>query len=358
MRGCIILNFSKSIKIVDLFCGMGGLTIGSLQAAKELGLDFEISFACDIDKAASGFYKKNFEKYLRKYYQGDISNIINDEFVTTLTKLERKIAKNLKDIDFLFAGPPCQGHSNLNNHSRREDPRNALYLNTIKFIQLCAPKYFIIENVPSVVHSKESVTERSKKLLLNYGYEVEELVVEFKMLGLPQSRKRHVMLGSLRGDLQAVVAGIYTNEKSMLCDVLGDLVGMESNSIFDSPSKMSEVNLRRADFLYSTDSYDLPNELRPRCHQGQHSYKSMYGRLKWNDVAQTITGGFGSMGQGRFLHPLERRVITPHEAARIQGLPDWLDYTCVSKRSELQKMIGNAVPPALSKRFVLSTQGR
>lgn len=352
------MNLSKSIKIVDLFCGMGGLTIGSLQAAKELELDFEISFACDIDKTTSDFYSKNFERYLKKYHQGDISKIISDDFLNVSTPFERKIAKSLKDIDFLFAGPPCQGHSNLNNHSRREDPRNALYLNTIKFIQLCTPKYFIIENVPSVVHSKESVIERSKELLLGYGYDLEEVVIEFKMLGIPQSRKRHVMLGSLNNDLQSVIDGVYTNESSMLCDVLKDLIGIESKEIFDTSSKMSDINLKRADFLYSTDSYDLPNELRPPCHQGKHSYKSMYGRLKWNDVAQTITGGFGSMGQGRFLHPLERRVITPHEAARIQGLPDWLDYTCVTKRSELQKMIGNAVPPALSKRFVLSTQGR
>ncbi|MEE4719340.1 DNA cytosine methyltransferase [Pseudomonas alliivorans] len=352
------MKLNKSLKVVDLFCGMGGLTIGALQAAQELNLEFEITFACDIDKTTSIFFAENFKRYLKKYYQGDISEIISDDFLNQTTTFEKKISKTLKGTDFLFAGPPCQGHSNLNNHSRREDPRNALYLNTIKFIQLCTPKYFIIENVPSIIHSKESVTERAKKLLLGYGYEVQELIIEFKRLGVPQSRKRHVMLGSLNGDLQSTIAGIYTDEKFNLGDVLADLVGIESKEIFDSPSKMSATNLERAEFLYSTDVYDLPNELRPPCHRGQHSYKSMYGRLKWEDVAQTITGGFGSMGQGRFLHPLEKRVITPHEAARIQGLPDWLDYTGVTKRSELQKMIGNAVPPALSKRFVLSTQGR
>jgi DNA (cytosine-5)-methyltransferase 1 len=337
---------------------MGGLTIGALQAATDLEVDFEISFACDMDDATSKFYSKNFEGKLKDYYQGDISQIISDDFSNAVTPFERKIAKSLRNTDFLFAGPPCQGHSNLNNHSRREDPRNGLYLKTIKFIQLCVPKYFIIENVPSVVHSKESVVDRSKQLLLGYGYKVEEVIVDFKMLGIPQGRKRHVILGSLNGDLDSIIKNIYTNEKAVLSDVLRDLVGLESNELFDSASKMSAVNRERADFLYSTDSYDLPNELRPVCHQGQHSYKSMYGRLRWDDVAQTITGGFGSMGQGRFLHPLEKRVITPHEAARIQGLPDWLDYSSATKRSQLQKMIGNAVPPALSKRFVLSTQGR
>lgn len=352
------MSIGNSIKVVDLFCGMGGLTIGALQAAADLNVDCEISFACDMDDAASEFYNRNFAKNLKEYCHGDISKIIGDDFSRIETTFEQGVIDRLKGTDFLFAGPPCQGHSNLNNHSRREDPRNILYLRTIKFIGLCLPKYFIIENVPSVVHSKESVVEKSREVLLEHGYQVVEAVIDFKMLGVPQGRKRHVIFGSLSDDLDSVVSSIYTNERFVLSDVLHDLVGLRSENIFDSPSSMTAVNKARADFLYSTDSYDLPNELRPLCHQSKHSYKSMYGRLKWDDVAQTITGGFGSMGQGRFLHPLEARVITPHEAARIQGLPDWLDYSGVTKRTSLQKMIGNAVPPALSRRFVLSAQGR
>lgn len=351
------MKTTKTIKIVDLFCGMGGLTIGALQASAEMNINCEISFACDMDESTSDFYTKNFGSNLKSYYQGDISDIICNDFSMNMTEFEEEIPEKLADIDFLFAGPPCQGHSNLNNHSRREDPRNALYLKTIKFIKLCLPTYFIVENVPSVIHSKESVVTRSIELLLSYGYQVQEMVVDFKLLGVPQGRKRHVIFGSLNNDLIDTIANIYTDKLVVLADVLSDLLGITNKEMFNSASKMSKDNIERANYLYSTNSYDLPNELRPACHRGTHSYKSMYGRLRWDKVAQTITGGFGSMGQGRFLHPIEKRVITPHEAARIQGLPDWLDYSGVRKRSQLQKMIGNAVPPPLSKNFVLSTQG-
>ena len=73
----------------------------------------------------------------------------------------------------------------------------------------------------------------------------------------------------------------------------------------------------------------------------------MYGRLRWDQPAQTITTGFGSMGQGRYVHPARRRTITPHEAARLQTFPDTFDFGDVTSRKALAKMIGNAVPPLL-----------
>ena len=75
----------------------------------------------------------------------------------------------------------------------------------------------------------------------------------------------------------------------------------------------------------------------------------MYGRLNWQLPAQTITSGFGSIGQGRYMHPSLARALTPHEAARIQGFPDYFDFSAVVKRAGLATMIGNAVPPALSR---------
>ncbi|UVL00520.1 DNA cytosine methyltransferase [Pseudomonas sp. B21-048] len=352
------MSVRSTINIADLFCGMGGLTIGAIEAIQELNRTPNIKYACDIDQGAASFYIKNFSNHLKKFHSGDISELISDNFSATPNNSEKKIISENKNIDFLFAGPPCQGHSNLNNHSRRNDPRNFLYLRTIKFIQLTQPKYFLIENVPSVIHSQESIITKSMLLLEKFGYSTREVVIDFMRLGIPQSRKRHVIFGSLNGDLDRVIDGIYTEQRNNLSDVLGDLTTFTGTSLFDTPSKMTKENLLRAEYLFETDSYDLPNELRPPCHQGKHSYKSMYGRLKWDNVAQTITSGFGSMGQGRYVHPLMKRVITPHEAARIQGLPDWLDYSGVTLRSNLQKMIGNAVPPALSKRFILSTLGR
>src|SRR6185312_3602501 len=102
-------------------------------------------------------------------------------------------------------------------------------------------------------------------------------------------------------------------------------------------------------FLFEHGLYDLPNNQRPECHRdGNHSYRSVYGRLRWTEPAQTITTGFGSMGQGRYVHPQRRRTLTPHEAARLQTFPDWFDFGKETRRGVLAKAIGNAVPPFLT----------
>jgi len=101
-------------------------------------------------------------------------------------------------------------------------------------------------------------------------------------------------------------------------------------------------------WLLDNNAFDLPNRLRPPCHQGDHSYVSMYGRLKWDEPAQTITSGYGSLGQGRFMHPTLPRTLTPHEAARLQGFPDYFTFGSALTRTEAAVIIGNAVPPALA----------
>ncbi|CAK3550924.1 DNA cytosine methyltransferase [Vibrio sp. 10N.222.54.F12] len=331
------------MRIVDLFSGLGGLTIGALQAAKKLGLDFEIYLASDMEPSCSTFYQSNFHDYIKHFHDSDIT-LLN---VNDLPKAK---------IDYLFAGPPCQGHSDLNNRSRRNDPRNNLYLETVKVIQHLKPSYFLIENVPSVIHSKQGVVSQ---LIEKLGglYHVQELVVDFERMGIAQSRKRHILLGSIKPIESNILSSIYEQQDAQtLKDAIYDLVTVKQDTMFDTPSRMTSVNRERAEYLYKQDIFDLPNHLRPKCHQGNHSYKSMYGRLDWDKPSQTITGGFGSMGQGRFLHPSLPRVITPHEAARIQGLPDCLDFSNVSKRGALQQMIGNAVPPVLSKELIIKLE--
>jgi DNA (cytosine-5)-methyltransferase 1 len=133
---------------------------------------------------------------------------------------------------------------------------------------------------------------------------------------------------------------------------IGDLETKSSDSWLDTPSRPSAANAARMRWLIDNEAYDLPNHLRPLCHQGHHSYVSMYGRLNWKDPAQTITSGFGSMGQGRFVHPSLPRTLTPHEAARIQGFPDYFRFDSALTRTELAVIIGNAVPPALASTLV------
>ncbi len=105
----------------------------------------------------------------------------------------------------------------------------------------------------------------------------------------------------------------------------------------------------RIRFLFRHGRYDLPNHQRPPCHRGNnHTYKSVYGRLHWGKPAQTITSGFTCMGQGRFVHPSAKRTLTPHEAARLQFIPDFFSLGDHVGIAALAEMIGNAVPPKLT----------
>ena len=100
----------------------------------------------------------------------------------------------MSGCDILIAGPPCQGHSNLNNHSRRDDPRNNLYLSVAAYAALLRPKYIAIENVQTVIHDKASVVNRTKSLLTSLGYLIDEITINGTEIGLPQTRKRHFLL--------------------------------------------------------------------------------------------------------------------------------------------------------------------
>lgn len=112
-------------------------------------------------------------------------------------------------------------------------------------------------------------------------------------------------------------------------------------------------HMERIEHLFENDLYDLPDHLRPDCHKNKkHTYPTSYGRLKWNEPSSTITRGFSTMGQGRFVHPLRKRTLTPHEAARIQGFPDFFYFETPKKQGELHLMIANAEPPKISAMLV------
>jgi DNA (cytosine-5)-methyltransferase 1 len=103
---------------------------------------------------------------------------------------------------------------------------------------------------------------------------------------------------------------------------------------------------KRINFLFDNQLYELPNEQRPPCHRDKaHSYDTVYGRLRWDRPAQTITSGFYCMCMGRYVHPEQRRTLTGHEAARLQFFPDFFDFSPAKSRTKLAEIIGNAVPP-------------
>jgi DNA (cytosine-5)-methyltransferase 1 len=344
---------STTLRLVDLFAGCGGISLGVAQAAHAQDQRLEVALAVDFDEAALEVYRTNFPKADTSVI--DVSAVLVGEIGDNLDLLEQALKEKVGRVHALTGGPPCQGHSSLNNHTRRKDAKNGLYLKMVRAAEVFGPEIVMIENVPAVRHSKPAVVKPATAALESLGYKVAENVLAADRVGVPQRRKRHVLL--------AIASHLEIEPKTILDEIaaqprtdhdvrwaIGDLVQTsETAGIFDKPPRASADNLARMEWLLTEKRFDLPNDHRPACHQGDHSYKSMYGRLRWDEPAQTITSGFSSIGQGRFMHPDKARALTPHEAARLQGFPDYYDFSSVVKRTDLGTMIGNAVPPALAE---------
>lgn len=341
-----------SVRTADLFSGCGGLSLGVREASTALGKRFEAAFAIDDDATSLEVYKKNFNPKLA--IKDDIWSVLSGEIGMRLRSEEKALVKRVGAIDILLAGPPCQGHSDLNNHTRRKDKRNKLYERVARFAEVAEPSHIIVENVPTVILGKDKALDNTIARLELLGYKVDTKVVNLADLGVPQRRKRHVLVASNRSvSIADVVARHKVPNERTVRWAIADLAREAPSELFRLPAVLHRDNVRRINYLMKTGTYDLPNRLRPICHQDEHSYVSMYGRLKYDEPAQTITSGFGSPGQGRYIHPSSRRTLIAHEAARLQFFPDSFDFSSVTLRTALANMIGNAVPMLLSFVFCM-----
>jgi DNA (cytosine-5)-methyltransferase 1 len=169
-------------------------------------------------------------------------------------------------------------------------------------------------------------------------------------IGVPQARKRLVMLG-VRNDETEAIDEMLSHHECAARSVrwaIEDLEELDSDALVDEPCESAPATRQRIRYLFDHGLYELPNEQRPACHaNGGHSYVSIYGRMRWDEPAQTITTGFYSMCMGRYVHPSRERTITAHEAARLQFLPDSFRLDAVQKRGDLARLVGNAVPMKL-----------
>jgi DNA (cytosine-5)-methyltransferase 1 len=264
--------------------------------------------------------------------------------------------RRLKDqVDIAVAGPPCQGHSNLNNHTRRDDPRNQLYLTAVAIAVSLNSKCIIIENVPTVLNDYGNVIGKTRSILVNQDYDVSEATIKAETIGAPQRRARHFVIATKKGSVSldnvfSAVLAQLAGPPTTLSWAIGDLLDRNSTGLMDASSAMTGINQGRIDYLFDNEQHDLPDHERPDCHKDGTTYTAVYGRMHWDQPTHTITTGFNSPGQGRYIHPLRRRVITPHEAARIQLFPDWYSFAPVDgkiSRKRAAKCIGEAVPPIL-----------
>ena len=348
---------SKIVRTVDLFCGCGGLSLGIREACHFLRREHRILLAIDADKDAIDIFRSNLDP--TRALQADVNEVFRLEngLIGDLLPPEKQILAQLgrTSVQMLVAGPPCQGFSDLNNHTRRSDDRNSLYLFAARAARVIQPQAVLIENVPAVQNDSKKVLEKTISALKAMGYHVDSRIVDLSEIGVPQQRRRHVVLGlrSKPTRIEEIIQGHMVRQPRSVRWAIDDLRKCSSAEVVDHSAKVSQTNLDRIRFMFERNLYDLPNSERPDCHKGDdHSYKSSYGRLHWGRPAQTVTSGFSSPGQGRNIHPSRMRTITPHEAARLQFFPDYFDFSAARTRSSLARVIGNAVPPKLS--FVIA----
>ena len=346
------------LRVVDLFSGCGGLSLGLQEAGRRNGAQVDVALAVDIEPQALSVLADNLAPSAA--IVADLGTLLAPGINAQVSDREAELVADVGRVDLLVGGPPCQGNSNLNNRTRRTDPRNLLYGRMARAAAILRPRTVLIENVPSVRRAAQNVVTATQKQLTGLGYRVAEHVLDSTAAGVPQRRRRHLLLAidntvnidpqRLLHDFSAVC--LQHTERTVewaIGDLRNQVVhGLPGGIHRDAPGRLTAENKERIAFLFREGLYNLPNAQRPKCHQGQHSYVSMYGRLRWDEPAQTVTSGFGSPGQGRYVHPSQRRTLTPHEAARLQTFPDWFDFSSVSSRGAWARMIGNAVPPLLN----------
>jgi len=336
------------IGIVDLFCGCGGMTLGAIEGARREGRPAELQLAVDVWPSALEVVELTLGAADRTC-ELDLAVALG-ALAETERSSEQPLLEAGRGASLLLAGPPCQGHSALNNHTRHDDPKNDLYLAVARVARLLKPRAVIIENVRGIGRDRRRAVERCTAALGELDYRVASNTLDLHALGAPQRRTRHVLVATR--DWRFDFDGLESQPSRSVCWAIEDLDRIDGRTIMDTASVPTAENQRRMNWLFENDEDNLPNSERPECHRSDHSYLSMYGRLRWDGPAQTITSGFGSMGQGRFVHPLSPRTLTPHEAARLQFLPDFVDFSLVEYRNELATMIGNAAPPIMTAALV------
>ena len=323
-----------SYSAIDLFSGCGGLTEGMRQAG------FNVQAAVEIDASAVSVYKMNHPN--TAVFHQDIRDVNVSEI--------KKLFKG-KTLHLLAGCPPCQGFSSVRRLNRKQsvrDQRNRLILEYLRFVKIFKPLTIMMENVPGLMNYYLFKTLYSE--LQASGYNPKAEIVNIQNYGIPQRRRRLVLVGSLLGEL-TIVPG--TGEKITVRDAIGNLDPIESTN--DPIHKITARHSERIKSLINLipkdggSRDDLPEDHILDCHRKDGiGFKDINGRLRWDDFSNTITGGCLNPSKGRFLHPDEDRVITPREAALLQTFPINYQFSAAITKASLASLIGNALPPKFS----------
>lgn len=337
--------------VIDLFSGCGGSALGFEQAG------FPIKVAVDIDKNASESFKANFPECA--VIPNDITYISGKEL------LKAGGFKNGKQV-ILIACPPCQGFSSARRNSQRlTDPRNKLIYEFLRIVEEVKPIAFVLENVPGLANGiGKPLFLQILQRLHELGYQTIYDVVNAADFGVPQKRKRLVLLGTNNPNIRLSFLSKTNIDPSVSEDLpawntvktaIEDLPILEAGGESKTDplhvsANLAEINIKR---MIQTphdggDRTSWTEELILECHKNTNGHKDVYGRMWWNRPSPTITGGCAMISKGRFGHPEQNRAISLREAARLQTFPD--SFKFVGNFGETAKQIGNAVPPLLAKR--------
>jgi len=328
----------SNIQGIDLFCGAGGLTKG-LQNA---GID--IPCGVDIDAACRYPYEYNCK-----------ANFIESK----VEKLEPKEIEGAFDgASFsLMAGcAPCQPFSLYRQKANNRDSKWYLLQRFGQLVEQIEPDLVTMENVPRI--SEQAVFHAFVKRLKRLRYHIHWSIVECVDYGIPQTRKRLVLMGSKLGPVD-FLSGRKTAPKTVR-DAIGGLPSIQIGSAHPKDklhvcSELSDINLKRIRASRPGGTWrDWGPDLVADCHRKKtgKTYPSVYGRMEWDEPAPTLTTQFYGFGNGRFGHPEQDRAITLREGALLQTFPKSYRFTAPGKPIEFKKLgrlIGNAVPVKLGE---------
>ena len=367
------MNTNMKYKMVDLFAGCGGLSLGMEQAG------FTPWFVNEIVETFCNTYKRNHTLSDGHYFVGDI-NELNEH----LDEYE----KYLEDITLVCGGPPCQGFSMANRQRILDDPRNQLYKAYLVFLKKVRPKFFVMENVKGMSNKIAEIRQNFK------DYLGEEYVFDYRLLraqdfGVPQNRERFIMIGNRMGIAPGLIFdAIFELKRApfVLRDALEGLPHLEAKKekgakdVENSKSGYTECDFvypdtefyhfingnRRITKLYNhKNRYNNPRdiEIYSRLPQGANSlhpsiadimpyknrndiFKDKYFKLDERQICKTITSHM-KFDCNMYIHPTQARGLTPREAARVQSYPD--DYFFRGAYTKTYMQIGNSVPPLLGR---------
>ena len=347
----------KSLSCIDLFAGAGGFSLGLSRN------NIEIVIANEIEKDFAKTFELNHPK--TKMLNEDIHNI---DFKNELKKI------GYKSIDILCGGPPCQGFSTVGSKNKK-DKRNSLFWEFLRAVNETAPKAVIFENVAGFksLYNGQAY-ETLIKELEKVGYSVFTDVLNAADYGLPQLRKRTIVVGVAKGYSFSFPKIIKSKNKNLFEDkyltimsAISDLpelnVGEEKNKYSCEPKNDYQKKMRgnikiltehncsnygeRMQKIISLvppkgDISDLPLSLRPKKY-----FNNVYARIDPTQPSPTITRNFGTPSSTRCIHPFQNRALSTREGARLQGFPDKFIFYGSKASKNLQ--IGNAVPPLLGE---------